>query len=69
MGQKSSTNTVVKPTFAAAEITYQQLLVTGGVEKFSQPEATQTPKGSAGRAGIGGATMALAGCMIAISWM
>jgi hypothetical protein len=70
-GESSSTNTIEKPTFAADEITYQTLLITGGVEKFSQPSATQTPVGAAGRIGIGmeGAAIAMVAGIIAIGLM
>jgi hypothetical protein len=68
-GQSSSTNSIEKPTFAADEITYQTLLITGGVEKFSQPSATQTPVGAAGRIGIGMEGAALVAGIIAIGLM
>jgi hypothetical protein len=70
-GESSSTNTIEKPTFAADEITYQTLLITGGVEKFSQPSATQTPVGAAGRIGVGmeGAAIGMVAGIIAIGLM
>jgi hypothetical protein len=57
-GSKTSTNTIEKPTFTAGDLSYQKLLITAGVEKFSQPQATETP-GAAPRIGVKGAAMAM----------
>jgi hypothetical protein len=42
-GQKSATTSSATVTFASAEIFYDDLLITAGVDKLNSPQATQTP--------------------------
>lgn len=49
-GAETSTSYSTETSWASAP-TYAALEVTGGVEKFNEPEATETPEGGAGFAG------------------
>lgn len=45
-GQKSATTSSATVTFASAEIFYDDLLITAGIDKLNSPQATQTPTGA-----------------------
>ncbi|PYH92384.1 hypothetical protein BO71DRAFT_301478, partial [Aspergillus ellipticus CBS 707.79] len=42
-GSSYATSTSTKGKFATDQVEYDQLLVTGGVESFTKPQATKTP--------------------------
>lgn len=46
-GQSSATTSSATMTYASAQIFYDDLLITAGVEKLTSPQATETPKGAA----------------------
>ncbi|RAO70590.1 uncharacterized protein BHQ10_006602 [Talaromyces amestolkiae] len=46
-GQKTDTTSTSTTTYASAQIFYDDLLITAGVEKLTSPQATETPKGAA----------------------
>ncbi|KAF3402241.1 hypothetical protein DPV78_004028 [Talaromyces pinophilus] len=46
-GQKTDTTSAITTTYGSAQIFYDDLLITAGVDKLTSPQATQTPKGAA----------------------
>lgn len=46
-GQKTDTTSSSTITYASAQIFYDDLLITAGVDKLTSPQATETPKGAA----------------------
>ncbi|KAL4920918.1 hypothetical protein BDW62DRAFT_198370 [Aspergillus aurantiobrunneus] len=46
-GAETSSSFSLETGVAEADVTYYRLMVTGGVEKMSEPEATETPEGAA----------------------
>ncbi|KAH8692023.1 hypothetical protein BGW36DRAFT_386840 [Talaromyces proteolyticus] len=49
-GQSYSTSTSISGTYPPDSVTYIALTVTGGLDSFTAPQATETPKGVAGPA-------------------
>jgi hypothetical protein len=65
-GASTSSSTITHTVLASAHASTQTLLITGGVDKLNQPQATQTPTGAAGRMGVGGAVAVAAVAAVGI---
>ncbi|KAL2862582.1 uncharacterized protein BJX67DRAFT_366080 [Aspergillus lucknowensis] len=57
-GQETSSSFSTETSWPADQVTYYELYVTGGVDKFDEPEATETP-GAAAAGGFGGPVQAM----------